>query len=76
MRYCKNCHILYSSEAAACPKCGIAQPDGQPQEAPRGGEQPAADKKAVRRDWLWLIIGVPILIGVIYAAVFILKQLG
>lgn len=73
MKYCKNCHILYSSEAAACPKCGITPPEQK--EGAEGGQAPA-DKAEVRRDWLWLIIGVPVLIGVIYLAVFILKQLG
>lgn len=69
MKYCRNCHIFYSNSAAACPKCGIEQPEEAPQAQP-------ADRSEVRRDWLWLLIGVPVLIGVVYCAVLILKQLG
>lgn len=71
MKYCKNCRILYSSQAAACPKCGIAEPKRE-----GGQEQPAPDKEEIRRDWIWLVIGVPILIGVIYLLILLLKSLG
>lgn len=67
MKYCKNCHILYSSCAAACPKCGI-----KPQ---RQQEQTPADGKAVRRDWLWLVIGIPALIGAIYLIALFIKAI-
>ena len=73
MKYCKNCHILYSSEAAACPKCGI------PHEAEARKEAVAsapADKKTVRKDWIWIAIGVPVLIGAIYLLILLLKTIG
>ena len=70
MKYCRNCHILYSSQAAACPKCGVAAPEEQPQEAA------LPDKAAVRRDWIWIAIGVPVLIGVIYLLILLLKSIG
>lgn len=73
MRYCKNCHILYSSEAAACPKCGVP-PDAEI--AAQRAEAAPADKKAVRRDWVWIAIGVPVLIGVIYLLILLLKSIG
>ena len=69
MRYCKSCHILYSSEAAACPKCGIAAPKEEQKAAP-------ADKASVRRDWIWIAVGVPVLIGVIYLLILLLKSIG
>lgn len=71
MRYCKKCHILYSSEAAACPKCGC--------DAEAAKRSETADEKApesdVKRDWLWLIIGIPLLIGLIYLFVYIFKMI-
>lgn len=60
MKYCKNCHILYSGFAAACPKCGALT------EKPEGTEEQPAGKRSACRDWLWLIIGIPVLIAVIY----------
>ena len=73
MRYCKNCHILYSSEAAACPKCGIPHEAESMKEALSSAP---SDKKTVRRDWLWIAIGVPVLIGVIYLLILLLKSIG
>ena len=70
MKYCRNCHILYSSAAAACPKCGITEPKADPPT----GQKP--ESRAVRRDWLWILIGVPVLIGVVYLLILLLKSLG
>ncbi|MBQ3848975.1 MAG: hypothetical protein IKH21_05605 [Clostridia bacterium] len=70
MRYCKNCHIVYSSQAAACPKCGIAEPIKTDSDAAS-----EADRSEIRRDWLWIAIGVPVLIGVIYLLIKIIYSL-
>ena len=69
MKYCKRCHILYSSAAAACPKCGIKAPE-------ESSEPPKADKKAVRRDWIMLAVGIPLFIGAIYLIIYLIKILG
>ena len=71
MKYCRNCHILYSSQAAACPKCGIAKPS----ESTETADAPK-DRSAIRRDWIWIGIGVPVLIGVIYLLILVLKSIG
>ena len=68
MRYCRNCHILYSSFADACPKCGV-----RPVKRTEAEAQEQADPRAARRDWLWLVIGIPVLIAVIYLAVYLVK---
>lgn len=72
MRYCKKCRILYSDKAAACPKCGI--------DADKAKEEEIASEKAgqkrVALDWLWIVIGVPLLIGLIYLFVYILRIIG
>ena len=73
MKYCRNCHIVYSSEAAACPKCGIPHEAENRQKAV---SDTAADKKTMRRDWIWIAIGVPVLIGVIYLLILLLKSIG
>ena len=72
MRYCRRCHILYSSQAAACPKCGVADSKAK---AAESSDSPA-DNASVRRDWLWILIGVPVLIGVIYFFVKLLNSIG
>lgn len=72
MRYCKNCRILYSSQAAACPKCGVAEPPKKDNE----GEEKPADGRAVKRDWLFLIIGTPLFILFVYLIVLLIKSIG
>ena len=69
MKYCRNCRILYSSQAAACPKCGIAEP-------PKEQAPVEPDKARVRRDWVWIGIGVPVLIGVVYLLILLMKPIG
>ena len=71
MKYCRNCHILYSSFAAACPKCGALTNGEQPEE---GGEQAESRSAHPLRDWLWLVIGLPVLIAVIYFAAKLLSS--
>ena len=71
MKYCKSCHILYSDAAGACPKCGVIQPEKAP--AKNDAPQQSADKRSVRRDWLWIAVGVPLFIGLIYLLVYLIK---
>lgn len=72
MKYCKKCRILYSDEAAACPKCGVSDEAAKAEEiAPV-----SSDKKRVGLDWLWLVIGIPVFIGLIYLFVYLLKSIG
>lgn len=73
MKYCKKCHILYSGYAAACPKCGADKAAAEAKDA-RAESEP--DKKTVRRDWLWLVIGIPALIVVMYLIVLLTKLAG
>lgn len=68
MKYCKNCHLLYSSEAAVCPKCGAVP---EPQEA----EPAPADRREVRRDWIWLVVGIPVFIAFVYLLVRVIKAI-
>ena len=73
MKYCKQCHIVYSDFAAACPKCGAESAAAKANVREQSKE---ADKKTVRRDWLWLVIGIPLLIAVTYLIVFLTKLAG
>ncbi|MBO4848609.1 MAG: hypothetical protein J5586_05605 [Clostridia bacterium] len=72
MKYCRNCHILYSDEAAACPRCGVAAPEKEA--APEPEAQP--DPGSVRRDWLYLVIGIPLFIAFSYLIVYLIKTIG
>lgn len=74
MKYCRNCHILYSSFAAACPKCGALTGQKSAQSDGEAAQKPQA--KAAARDWLWLIIGVPALIAAIYLIARLISRLG
>ncbi len=68
MKRCEKCRTLYSDEAAVCPKCGVKEPE----------ETEAEDRpgRAAVRDWIWLVIGIPLFIGLMYLLVYIIKLLG
>lgn len=70
MKYCKNCRIFYSDSAAACPKCGV---DSEKARAEAISSE-AAEHKRVVRDWIFIAIGVPLFIGLIYLLVYILRS--
>ncbi|MCR5611816.1 MAG: hypothetical protein K6F68_08335 [Clostridiales bacterium] len=72
MKFCRKCRIFYSSQAAACPKCGVSYEAAKESEIAEG----EADKRSVRRDWLWLAIGVPLFIGLIYLLIVLFKSIG
>lgn len=67
MKYCKNCGVLYTTDV--CPKCGIIPPE--PQET----EQKPADARAVRRQWIALLIGIPAFIGAIMLIVYLFRTI-
>ena len=67
MKYCKKCGVLYATDV--CPKCGIEEPKDQP-------EPEAPDKRTLTRQWIGLIIGIPLFIMVIYAVIYILDAQG
>ena len=63
MRYCKKCGVLYSTDV--CPKCGIIAPD------PAETEQRPREKAEVRRNWISILIGVPLFIAAIMLIVYL-----
>ncbi|MBO4385003.1 MAG: hypothetical protein J5854_06255 [Clostridia bacterium] len=72
MKYCRNCRIFYSSQAAACPKCGVSYEAAKANEIAEG----EADKRRVRRDWIWLAVGIPLFIGLIYLLIKLFDMIG
>ena len=72
MKYCKTCRTFYSDEAAVCPKCGI---DAARAKAEAVSSEKAEQKKVIK-DWIWLVIGVPLFIGLIYLLVYILRSIN
>lgn len=67
MKYCKKCGVLYATDV--CPKCGIVFPDEQ--------TRPVMEKpEHVRRSWVILVIGIPVLIGVIYGIITLLTSIN
>ena len=66
MKYCKKCGVIYTTDV--CPNCGILIPDEKT-------EQKQADPKEVRRNWIALIVGIPLFIGVIMLIVYLFQNL-
>lgn len=78
LRFCKNCGTLYNDRDGACPKCtekDIFAEDG-------GGHAVNAEmseeeqKRARRRSWIELIVGIPLFIGIIYLVIYLFKLAG
>ena len=63
MKYCKKCGVLYVTDV--CPKCGIQPPEDQPETEP-------ADRGTVVRQWIGLLVGVPLFILAIYLVIYLL----
>ena len=60
MTRCKNCGTFYASSLPVCPKCGI-DPEKIEEETSREAK-PGETKK----NWLLILIGVPLLIILLY----------
>lgn len=67
MKYCKSCGVLYTTDV--CPKCGVVVPDADEPEKP-------AEPKTVRRQWITLIIAVPVSILLIMGVVYLLHSIN
>jgi len=67
MKYCKKCGVLYATEV--CPKCGIVEPENSP-------EPEIPDKKTLVRQWIGLLVGIPLFILAIYFVIYLLYNRG
>ena len=67
MKYCKKCGVLYATDV--CPKCGIISSESQ------NAEQESADGKTVRRQWIALLVGIPLFILAILLIVFLFRTI-
>ena len=63
MRYCKKCGVLYSNLLEQCPQCNTALSEYEEPPAPE------APKSVKIRQWIAICIGVPALIGLLYAVI-------
>ena len=70
MKYCKKCGVLYDGSLPQCPKCNTAIAEHAQQPGP---EAPRAVKI---RQWITLCIGIPLLIGLIYLLIYMVKTLS
>ena len=52
-----------------CKKCGIEEPKDQPEPEP-------ADKKTLTRQWIGLLVGIPLFIMAIYVVIYMLYARG
>lgn len=67
MKYCKKCGVLYATDV--CPKCGIQEPEDLP-------EPEAPDKRTLVRQWIGLLVGIPLFIMTIYVVIYLLHARG
>ena len=66
MKYCKKCGVLYTTDV--CPKCGVTVPEATDPQGP-------ADPKTVRRQWIALVIAIPLAILLIMSVLYLFKLL-
>ena len=63
MKYCKKCGVLYSGLLEQCPKCNTLLLDYVEPPAPE------ASKDTKVRQWIAICVGIPALIGILYAVI-------
>lgn len=73
LKFCKQCGTLYTTSLGVCPKCGTKEAEERAREAEIASAP--AEKGSVRRDWLFIVIGVPLFIAFLYAAVWLFRLL-
>lgn len=71
MKFCKKCGTLYDDKNMECPKCAAEALEPAPPAEMTEAELTAARK----RDWIWILIGVPAFMGFIYLIYYILRML-
>ena len=58
MRFCKTCGTLYASNLDCCPKCNPKAAEA----IERQKDAPKADPQAVKKQWVLIVIGIPLFI--------------
>lgn len=76
MKICPKCHTIYSNYAAACPKCGITEPPVGASSQVNATERAEIEKSRVQRDWIWIAVGLPMFIALLYTIVWAMKVLA
>lgn len=66
---CKKCGSLYTDSLGSCPKCGSAELQEELTKQQQAG--PPADRSAVRKQWIGILIGIPALILFLYFVVYL-----
>lgn len=74
LKFCKQCGTLYTSSLGVCPNCSAKETERQAHEA-EIASAPAA-KGSVKRGWLGIVIGVPLLIALLYAVTWLFRVLA
>lgn len=72
MKKCPCCQITFTDEAETCPKCQCMLAEYTPEEAEMLTDSFKAKR---RRDWIWIFVGVPAMLLIIYGAYWILQRL-
>ncbi|MCI6966533.1 hypothetical protein MR810_05365 [bacterium] len=78
MKFCMKCGAFYEEkDGGGCPRCAENERLHAAAEAAEidHGMDPEAARRARRRAWLELCIGVPAFIGVIYLVIYLIRAL-
>lgn len=72
MKFCKTCGTLYGSGLECCPKCNPKAQEAMEQQK----NAPEADKKTVKKQWIRILIGVPLFMIAIRVIVTLFHNAG
>lgn len=75
MKICKTCGTLYEPKHGGCPKCQTEPllKENSPADVTDHAMTPDQERKARKKAWIEIVIGVPLLIGLIYLLFYAIK---
>lgn len=75
MPFCKTCGTFYPKSMGICPKCNANELLEQQADAAPPPLTPEAEHALKKRRWITIIVGLPMLIGLIYGIYYVVRQL-
>lgn len=72
MKRCPCCGVTFTDEPETCPKCNCYLDATSPDEEVMRTAEYKAKRK---RDWIWIIVGVPAMLALIYGAYWLLQTI-
>lgn len=76
MKICKQCGTLYGKGTGVCPKCAANEAMLEHENDAPLQLSDEELKRARVKSWIWIILGVPAFIGLIYGIIYLMKLLA